>query len=818
MRTLYKSLFASQTIVRNIMIGLFVLLLFCIQMAFTTYSKNLTLFERVEKINGTHTQIFVIFDEDLGFPQSVEKYLQESNYVESYYSTYVSNYNETIYIEGYVPNKNDNYVVLEGKPLVDLSTDEVAITSLMRDKMLEQADIDTVLGEDLGVGRVASVIEYPLYSANVYNDLAIDQNSTFGRINAGDFRKYVLFLPNETVQHIVSEGLLLQDENVKTTYRKLFKVRLKNYTAQSEFEFIEELFSKVENAHTDGIDVVALNELAQRDRVNHSLFSLTWALLISCLLISVAIAYFNLNQKSITENLATLTLLSYLGVKLQAVKNAYSISRMKAYLVSIGIWLVINITCHSIFKWANYSGLTLFYDISWTIIARTLLVSIFIQMFLILVINRQLSSMDTKRICVRKTRSWLGYGYLGLKLAISDLHRNLATIRMVVVISTVILSLLTIVGLNQTFVSIFRGKYSFPKFDYMGFITWEEYEQVINTYNVATLIYSTGRDKVLLYDVRHDNLGNTNQRTLYSSVATFLCHGDTFGEDIKYFFPDLIKGNYPTERFNAIVTTRIANELNAQPFDEDYFKKHNIHSQRGYVVFSNPGDYDEYIRASISGIVDSTINDGYEFFMFENLDSFAVEEHKESPILFVLIVLKDKGACNHFNAFIKNNGLDVRSYEASLGVYEASNAKVISVVSGLLFGISVFALLVVLFINQYSNSKIEELNHRDDYRILRRIGIKTATIQNITWFKELILFGLAIIMAPLSFILIKIPCQRWLSHALGLSSFRINSALPLLIPLGSLVSIIMAIFVMVLIESKSRVTGILRSSNNVNYS
>lgn len=93
----------------------------------------------------------------------------------------------------------------------------------------------------------------------------------------------------------------------------------------------------------------------------------------------------------------------------------------------------------------------------------------------------------------------------------------------------------------------------------------------------------SSRKKVLLYDVRQDNQVEINQqRVLHSAVATFYCDKNSY--DDLTFFRDLTKGSYSTGEYDAIITTRIANELNAKPFDEHYFAEYNIHPQRGYVA------------------------------------------------------------------------------------------------------------------------------------------------------------------------------------------------------------------------------------------
>lgn len=818
MRLLYKALFKNQKAVRNTMCLLIAVLLICIQMAVTTFSKNKTLLERVEGINGPHTQIFAVINEEKGYPENIEYYLQDSDYVEEYYSTYVAFYGTTCSFEGILPQECDQYIVLEGKRLEDLGPNEVAISSGYRDYLLNHG-LSSVLGESLHYAYdeskvytfvVVSVFDHPLYADYAHRSLATSRQ----QIN--NSHRFTALANYETVKEMVLERTgHLQGMDVDIYSRVAYKVKIRNYSAQRELEFEEKLFGKVTNADVAFVDFVSLDAQAQSDKVNNAILSVTWIIIISCLLVSTLLVFLNLNTKSILGNKASLTILDSLGMNVHLIHLAYVLNRTVVYLATTTCWLMANVLCKLFLYRAFFQDITLFYDISQVIIFRTLAISFLVYICIVVITLLQVGKVKNAPELAQVSRSQLQHGLLSFRLAVLELRRNYrSALRKILVTTIALTALLTIGGLNQAFRGIYHKDNSSIHFDYLAVLSYEEYEDIKNKFDMATLMWDHIREKVRFFDVRLTEGGGITQRVFYSSILMFYTDGDNIGSDLPHFFPNLVSGGYPTAEFNALVTTRIANELNAIPFDSEYFEEHKIPNQRGFVVFAAPASFGAFTSTPVNGILDSIDNYGYEIYLFNDFREPRISNselglgRKVSYAEFVqhyglnysaFIVLKDDTNRVEFEQYASGSGFTLLSYDDYWGNSIQWNSRQVRKVTNYLFIISTLALMFVLIIDQYSHVKVEQMSKKENNHNLRRIGIRSETIRYILWYKELLSLTLSALLALAAFLLIRIPCRICMSHALGLGRFLIGVKLPLLIS-ASLVAITLLISVLLILR------------------
>lgn len=801
MRALFKTVYHKKKLTLLTLSVLFVFTLVSIQIQVTTSSKQMTLVDRVEAVNGAHTLVFLrnpmYFDLAINTAQRYGKVEETDAFP---YMMDVMRYGyggeelrvPDIIFEGYVSDGTNLYRVLEGKPLDQLEDFEVAITESYARKLRKQginpighifdfnylndiynwSDSELEFTQKLNF-KVVTIIDYPNFNEVANDSDLLDRIPLFNRTiySVGITSPKTFENLREITIKYMYEGQEMEYKYPRFEYTKAIKVHMDNYSVENEKQLEKELLDINGTHFNAGISAYPLHSMSQYVSTEEVLFNQVSTYLVGGLILSTAYAFYVFLRRQLVSNAKTIGTLGLLGIKQRSLILMYMSQIMVIVIVSLLLWGGMNTYLQMMYQ--TDRSLASLLDINQPILFRILgLLSIYI-LILAVVYYTQLQRYIRQAFLMTKTTDKkflvlpsIKTSFLIPGLTIKTMMNSLSfTLGSVTNVAIIVLTLLVSISIYGHVSTIYNEETLGIKFDYIVYKASVDQYNETKQFSSAQAVVQKVSDMYFV-DIKY----STNKRVYYrSNILAFYDYMYPFvplyeGEDIT---PTLFEG-YSENRFYyrfMHATRRHVDLRDADIYHVDKIKGIGTVERLYLFYLQSQFSANSEASAQIAGKVNSLIDNGWVAYM----QTPNTVNPYTFPVIDTYFVNVEESNREAFLAYLDNHQLEYTAYQEVIDVLQANNNRVVS--ASLQIMIAVILLLIfILVVSQSVTFMTNQLENKGQHRILNEIGVSSVIINRKMWLQELLTFALGLILAAILYLLLFPWAKNSLLQAYGLFS------------------------------------------------
>ena len=689
-------------------------------------------------------------------------------------------------VRGY-SNENgmNNYEVLEGKPLDELSEYELAIpyqyNEVLKERGLNYKELFFYDATGIEPYKVVSIYDSPNYIAEVDASLNIPENDKGQQIWSYASIDNHQILANEERMEALSEEKINGNSQGFNTYL----IRLSDYSEYNDSLLGTFLVGTYQNNSRSNIEttyreVESLYYEMQSESIVIKVFQYLVYTMLLALIVADLFVFYSFIKRKLEENKERIGIMLITGIQKKNIMLAFLSSHVYIFLVGIGIYGVINFFMYYVFKLHLNTDINALYNISPSVLGATAIgvLLLFIVICIVTIIQIQVFTkkglfllVKEKELSLKKTsKIKLNFKSLSLSYALRDLFSSpYKLIRICIAIVFLLLSILITYTSYQSVSNVYNEDTLGITFDYMidpiddkQLEGMEEYIQDISAFQVKNTTSYMER----LEDYEYINIYK------YYNVASifFYNHMDPFMSELNEGViaqPEMYC--YETE---CDYTPTSANASNRIMSNTNTVLKEDVTTSTSYndkIFKMSTSIYSLYYgnySFEVNGVQDSLINDGYVTFVpsYENL-YFS----NESPsFMFQSLVNVNQGTADKFESYLEENEIEYVAYDEYIHSLNESNSKVNkNLFTVLVYVLSMLCLLLIIVI--IANVLEDESYKKVQYERMIKIGYTRSLINKVRVSKPIITLCLSLLLSILLFSVVRIVYFSYLETLLGLS-------------------------------------------------
>lgn len=806
MKALFKTVYHKKKLTLLTLSVLFVFTLISIQLQVTTSSKQVTLVDRVEAVNGAHTLVFLRNPSYIQQAVAIaEKYgkVEQTNAFPYMMDVLRYGYIEEdfkipdIIFEGYISDNTNLYRIIEGKPLDQLANFEVAITESYARKLRKQGinPIGHVLdfnylndfyifdggdGVEITIPdtyildfTIVTIMDYPNFNEVASDNDVLDRIPLFNRTvySVGIVNQDTLQTLQSIELHYEYKGNTFTQSYPRFEFSSVIKVHLDDYSVDNEKQLEKELLDLNGTHFNAGISAYPLHSLSQYVSTEEVLFKQVSTYLVGGLILSTAYAFYVFLRRQLVSNAKTIGTLGLIGIKQRNLILMYMSQILVIVFISLLLWGGLNVYLQMLYQ--TDRSLATLLDINTPILIRMLGLLLIYIALLVVVYFTQLKryikhaflmtkTTDKKFIPLPPVQSKNLVVGLTLKTMMNSLSFSIGSIMNVAII---VLTLLVAISLYGHVSTIYNKETLGIQFDYIVYGADVDQYNETKQFTSAQVVVVKVPDMYFV-DIKY----STNKRVYYrSNILMFYDYMHPFvplyeGEDIT---PALFEG-YSENRFyyRFIHATRRHMDLR----DADIYHVDKIKGvgtvERLYLFYlQSQFSANSEASAQIAGKVNSLIDNGWVAYIQTpntvNPYTFSVID-----TYFVNVEDADEEA---FLNYIQTNQLEVTSYQEVIDVLQENNNRVIAASIQIMMAVSLL-LIFILVVSQGVTFMTNQLENQGQHRILSEIGVSSRIVQRKIWMQELMTLAIGLTLAAILYLLFFPFAKDSLLQAYGLFS------------------------------------------------
>ncbi len=756
MRLLVKAFVQKQ--LRSILVLgiLSFLVLMAIQVTTTVWAKNLTLVERVDRVNGTHMYLYLNEDATIfppPFTQLKSDYYDEMilEYAKSkdtlihtdrtYAFPYVAGYfDKDIYVMGYTSDDTNLYEVLEGAPLDSLTGYEIAITESYA-RMLRNEGIEPIghtlsfpAYDDVVDFQIVSVIDYVNINDAYVKDVGLKQIPLF------DFPFVsVAFGAFDTLREIALEYPSLS--------KQVIQIRFEDYSRVMEAGLVKHL---LDSFTVDVVEekLLPLFEVTDYMSTNEQLFKHISIITLAVFMVATAYSFLIYIKRQLKQNTANIGLLSIVGITDRSIVKVFMLRLLLIFAFALLLIVLLNVGVVMMFQ--NDRSLANVFDLNRSIGLISILVALVYFFVIAFLYKRQIDHSIKTSLSSIKTKQQhfitdpqIHSPTLSILTAFKSLfaHRGFILSSMIIVTSLLVMIISNVLIFYQMN-HIYNKETLGMKFDYI--VTdapFAHFEFTSQYADHQVMLEKTSN----LYFVEIDYKNNirsyykSNMIVFNSYMAPFVdvVEGTTPPDLDKVFWEDKLHYTY------SMASRKHMDIRNGFVYNDENLEKYWRVPARGYLFYAIPHRFyhNRETAAKINGTFNSLIDNGWIAYVYRERPMFELF----APYMeMYLIDMKDD-----VDPILFEQAMDQQN------IQYMSNAKIIEALNQAnqenqrnIFYFIVFLsslLVIVMLTNLSAYGSIQAVDHKEDYRLYQQIGLKIKT-QRMIKINQALIFGLGILL------------------------------------------------------------------------
>ena len=744
------------------------LVLISIQITATTWSKNLTLINRIDQVKGSHTYIFTFDDSftkyDMSYYENVvwegfgiarfEEYLKR--YDQAYEDrtklhvertiAFPYQYGSDFFVLGYTSvDGSHQFDVLQGKNLTELKGNEIAITeSYARGLKKQESEIlGSIISVDVGQEtvdfEVASVIDFVNFNDGYVSDKGL-QSIPF------------IDLPFTAAAYGNLEALTKLAQTHSTASKEVLQIRFENYSKLEEKQLIKNMLD------TYGVDVkqekiIAAYELSDNLSINEQLFKHISMVTLIGFLVATTYSFMVFLKRQLKQNARDIGLLTILGLEHSKIMNALSLRIGIIYASAYGLFALVNVIMKLQFR--NNRMLAQVFDINMPILTITIIASLIY--FLIIfglyslqiqkTIDASLHSVKTKQQFFIK-RPQINQRQMPFIVAFRSLFAQLEfTLSSIVIVGILIFLVVTNLGITSQTSEIYNEETLGLNFDYVVTDVPFSIFELTQPYASDQSIVNKQID-IYFADINFSQTFRAyykgNLLVFYNDIIPFtkVVHGDYPPE-----WKD-IKDEYPTRYNFMLVSKKHMDIRDAFIYSSENMAKYRS-VERAYMFYTYPNAFymgmANETAAPINGTVNTLIDNGWISYDFVKR-----QEHELNfpHIYMYLINLKEDVDVAAFESQLDRENVQYMSFESVTGILNQAN-QINQRETFYFMNFMLAMLIVVLIVNSVAFVIIQKEEVETTNNTLKRLGVTLGNVRKIMINQYIIVM---LVMVVLSFI------------------------------------------------------------------
>lgn len=799
MKNILKTVYHKKFFTIIILSVLFLFTLISIQIQVTTSSKHETLVDRVDAVNGAHTIVF------LGNPKKIDQAIAIASkygdvklttafpYVLDSYHFYENAPKHQIILEGYTDDGTDQYRVIQGKALNELSDYEVAVTESYARKLskdgidpmgyvIDFSYLNQFYDEQYYNGaesptdnnmlfRIVSVIDYPNF-----NDLSIDDD-TLEKIPLFSRPMQSMGLVNQKTMESVKEYVMGYGQNelvysfTRNEYRDVMKVHFDDYSVKKEKDLEAELLNLNGIYFDAAISVYTLNSLSRFVSAEDILFEQVSIYVVGGLILSTAYSFYIFLRRQLISNAQTIGTLGLLGIQQKRLILSYMSQIFLVALLALGLWGGMNVYLQQIFL-SNRSLASLI-DCNTPILLGMLPLFMGYVLIIVVVYYAQLKRYLRNAFLMSKSadKKYLNLpaiqhkGY-ALTLSIKSMLSSMSfSLSVMLNIGIIIVTLLVSMSFYSNVSTIYNEETFGIKFDHI--VLNAEVEQYDKTKEFTSNQVVVGKVSDMnfvdvLYSEQRRVFYRSNILLFYDYMAPFVPLIE--GSDVtKEDFENLEEQTFYVRYAHA--TRRHFDLRNLMIYDVNKISGKGTAEKMYLFYLQSQFEANSETAAEVKGKVNSLIDNGWiayiqvpnsvNKFTFPRIDSYFVQVDQENEQAFL--------------DYTKSQGLETISFKEVANIFQENNNRVTKASLQIMVSVSVL-LILILVINQSVALMSNMEENKKEHQILKEIGVSSRIIKRKLWIQELLTIALGLIIAAIFYFIIYPFAKDGLLKAYGLFS------------------------------------------------
>jgi hypothetical protein len=761
MKLLFKAFVQRQLKTVSLLVFLSFLVLVSIQVTTTIWTKDLTLVNRINQVNGTHTyimsppmnrpiatsfgQIGIGADQFEALIDHYQLTSRQSLQVErSFAFPFTGDYD--IFVLGYTSEDQSNdYEVIEGKALADIEGFEVAITESYARQLKKdgtnplQSTLTFEIANQTFVFNVVSIIDFVNFNDAYVSDKGLKDiplfDYPFTSVAYGNY---------ETIKSLSSE--------FQSFSKEVLQVRFDDYSRRAEENLVTSLLNSyrmdVENekiiASYEITDYLSTNELLYK---HVSMFSLIGFIL------ATAYSFVVFIKRQLKQNASNIGVMSILGLEDKKIKTVFRVRLFVIFFAAFALFIMLNAFILLMFK--NDRSLVNVIDINSIIFSISILAASSYFLVITLIYNQQISktiktsfsSIKTKQQTFIKnpqTRNATLPAIIAFKSLFA--HKGFFASSLLV-ISLLMFTLFSNIAISSQISEIYNEQTLGVKFDYL--IQEAPFSQFEFTGQYATdQVMIEKRSDLYFVDIDYSEY----HRSYYKGNMLIFWH-------IIEPFVDIVEGEAPPDwrqiysefpenyRF-ALASRKHMDVRNAYVYNDENIAKYK-QPERGYLFYSIPhlAYNSQETAATISGTVNTLIDNGWIMYVYRKRQMIEVGV----PYLpMYLTNLKDDVDHEQFELAMQSEGINYISFKQvveMLNNANKENQQEIFYFMSFIIGLLSF----VLIVNVIAYTLIQSMENKKDYTLFKQIGIKPKIHRKIVANQYLLYALLAFVISQVFF-------------------------------------------------------------------
>ena len=760
MKLLFKAFIQKQLKTVSLLVFLSFLVLVSIQVTTTIWTKDLTLVNRINQVNGAHTYIltperYSQSDEQLSFGMIglgskrisaiLDQYQlttrRQLNVDMSYAFPFVNDDREyDIFVMGYTSdNETNQYEVIKGKALSELSDYEVAISESYARQLTKE-----------GKDPLASTIQFDVQNETItFTIVSIIDFVNFNDAYVSDkgLKEIPLFdFPFKSVA-LGNFDTLRQLGSLYPFYsREVMQVRFEDYSRRGEESLVKQLLDS-HNMDVTQEKIIASYEITDYLSTNDLLYKHVSMFSLFGLLISTAYSFIVFIKRQLKQNAANLGLMSIVGLEHKKIERVFQARLGVVFALAFILFAILNIVVGIMFY--QDRSLANVFDLNSIIFTISMIASL--VYFIVIgitytyqikkMIKQSLTSMKTKQQAFIKNPQ-TKRKTLPVIIAFKSLfaHKGFF-VSSLLVVSVVMFTLFSNVFITHQMGHIYNEDTLGVQFDYIvqdaPFAHWE----FTNEYASDQVMVDKLSD---LYFV--DIHFSEYVRTYYKgNMLIFWTLIEPFTEVVEGDYPPdwrQIYSEFPENYRFTLASRKHMDTRDAYVYSEENLANYG-QPERGYLFYAMPQySYSSHeTAATISGTVNTLIDNGWIMYVYRKRQMIEVGV----PYLnMYLLNMKDDVDPSTFELAMDEQNITYTSYGDVLNMLNNANQEnqnQIFYFMSFMLGI----LVIVLLINIVAYTLIQSMESHDDNKLYKQIGIQPMTYRKI-FFNQYLIYAIGIVI------------------------------------------------------------------------